>query len=132
MSRYRYVLVDEFQDISAGRMELLGALNDTGVAYFVVGDDWQSIYRFAGSDVSLVRGCGNHLGHVQQRTLSCTFRYGDGILAASTEFIKKNPEQTQRPLRSNSTAKDDGITVVAADDTASGVQLAVARHRAGR
>ena len=124
-SRYRYVLVDEFQDISAGRMELLGALNDAGVAYFLVGDDWQSIYRFAGSDVSLVRGCGNHLGHVQQRTLSYTFRYGDGILAASTEFIKKNPEQTQRPLRSNSTAKDDGITVVAADDTASGVQLAL-------
>ena len=38
-SRYRYVLVDEFQDISAGRMALLRALNDTGVAYFVVGDD---------------------------------------------------------------------------------------------
>ena len=98
-SRYRYVLVDEFQDISAGRMALLRALNDTGVAYFVVGDDWQSIYRFAGSDVSLVSGCGNHLGHVQQRTLSLTFRYGDGILVASTTFIKKNPQQTQRPLR---------------------------------
>ena len=93
-TRYRYVLVDEFQDISAGRMALLRALNNTSVAYFVVGDDWQSIYRFAGSDVSLVSGCGNHLGHVQQRTLSLTFRYGDGILAPSTTFIKKNPQQT--------------------------------------
>ena len=124
-SRYRYVLVDEFQDISAGRMALLRALNDTGVAYFVVGDDWQSIYRFAGSDVSLVRGCGSHLGHVRQRTLSLTFRYGDGILVPSTTFIKKNPEQTQRPLRSSSTARDDGVTVVAAEDTASGVQVAL-------
>lgn len=124
-SRHRYVLVDEFQDISAGRMALLRALNDTGVAYFVVGDDWQSIYRFAGSDVSLVRGCGSHLGHVKQRTLSSTFRYRDGILGPSTTFIKQNPEQTQRPLRSNSSARDDGITVVAADDTASGVQVAL-------
>ena len=125
LSRYRYVLVDEFQDISAGRMALLRALNDTGVAYFVVGDDWQSIYRFAGSDVSLVRGCGNRLGHVQERTLSLTFRYGGGILGPSTTFIKKNPEQTQRPLRSNSSARDDGVTVVAADDTPSGVQKAL-------
>ena len=126
-SRYRYVLVDEFQDISAGRMALLRALNDVGVAYFVVDDDWQSIYRFAGSDVSLVSGCGNHLGHVQQRTLSLTFRYGDGILVPSTTFIKKNPQQTQRLLRCNGTAKDNGVTVVAAEDTASGVQEAL-RH----
>ena len=45
---YRYVLVDEFQDISAGRMALLQALSFQGVAYFLVGDDWQSIYRFGG------------------------------------------------------------------------------------
>ena len=50
-SPYRYVLVDEFQDISAGRIALLRALRRPGTAYFVVGDDWQSIYRFAGSDV---------------------------------------------------------------------------------
>ena len=47
-SQYRYVLVDEFQDISADRMGLLRALRGPGVAFFLVGDDWQSIYRFAG------------------------------------------------------------------------------------
>lgn len=129
VSPYRYVLVDEFQDISAGRMALLAALNGTGVAYFVVGDDWQSIYRFAGSDVSLVRGVGSHLGHVQRRTLSRTFRYGDRILGPSSEFIKKNPEQTQRPLRTSSTAPDHGITVVAADDPHGGVQSALSDIR---
>ena len=46
--QYRYVLVDEFQDISAGRMALLQSLKGQDVAYFMVGDDWQSIYRFAG------------------------------------------------------------------------------------
>ena len=57
-SPYRYMLVDEFQDISAGRMALLQALSGPGVAHFLVGDDWQSIYRFAGSDVALVRDVG--------------------------------------------------------------------------
>ena len=125
--QYRYVLVDEFQDISAGRMSLLQALafSGDGAACFLVCDDWQSIYRFAGSDVALVRGCGTYLGHVQQRALSRTFRYADGILGPSAAFIRQNPEQTQRPLRSQSAAADGGITVVAAADPAVGVQAAL-------
>ena len=120
---YRYVLVDEFQDISKGRMKLLEALrrrDDT--AFFLVGDDWQSINRFAGSDVGLVRNCGDYLGHVRTRTLSKTFRFGDGILTPSTEFVRRNPEQTQRTLISASGADDKGITVVDADDPATGLQ----------
>ena len=124
-SRYRYILVDEFQDISAGRMALLSALRRPGTAFFVVGDDWQSIYRFAGSDVGLMRDCGAHLGHVRERTLSRTFRYSDGILNPSTAFVRRNPEQTQRPLTSESTAHDDGITVVADYTSTSGLALAL-------
>ena len=113
---YRYVLVDEFQDISAGRMALLQALSRQGVGYFLVGDDWQSIYRFAGSDVALVKNCGAYLGHVQSRELTQTFRFRDGILGLSTAFVQRNPEQTQRTLRSMSDTKDEGITIVADSD----------------
>ena len=66
--------------------------------YFLVGDDWQSIYRFAGSDVGLLRDCGDLLGHVEEQTLSRAFRFADGILSPSTAFVKRNPEQTQRPF----------------------------------
>ena len=90
-SPYRYVLVDEFQDISAGRMALLRALRGRGVAYFLVGDDWQSIYRFAGSDVALVRQCGRYLGHVRERALSRTFRFARGIMEPSTAFVVRKP-----------------------------------------
>ncbi len=120
---YRYVLVDEFQDISAGRMKLLEALRRDGTAYFLVGDDWQSINRFAGSDVGLLRNCGDYLGHVKKRELSRTFRFADGILGPSTEFVRRNPEQTQRSLRSARRAEDKGITVVAAADPAAGLRL---------
>ena len=110
--QYRYVLVDEFQDISAGRMKLLQALGRPGMAYFLVGDDWQSIYRFAGSDVGLLHGCGDLLGYLEKRTLSRTFRFADGILDPSTAFVKRNPEQTQRLLLSASGAEDEGVAVV--------------------
>ena len=123
--QYRYVLVDEFQDISAGRMVLLQALRDQDVAYFLVGDDWQSIYRFAGSDVGLLRDCGDLLGHVEERTLSRTFRFADGILGPSTAFVKRNPEQTQRPLLPASEAEDEGVAVVADPRPAGGVARAL-------
>ena len=123
-SEYRYVLVDEFQDISAGRMALIQALRRQDLAYFLVGDDWQSIYRFAGSDVGLMRNCGDMLGHVEERTLSRTFRFADGILGPSTEFVKRNPEQTQRPLLSASGADGEGVTIVADSSPAGGVTRA--------
>ncbi len=119
--KYRYVLVDEFQDISAGRMALLQALQGQDVAYFLVGDDWQSIYRFTGSDVGLLRDCGDLLGHVEERTLSRTFRFADGILGPSTAFVKRNPEQTQRPLLPASEAEDEGVAVVADPRPAGGM-----------
>ena len=129
---YRYVLVDEFQDISAGRMALLQSLKRRNVAYFLVGDDWQSIYRFAGSDVGLLRQCGNYLGHVKRRTLSQTFRFGDGIGGPSTAFVRRNPEQTQRALRPKlgNGVKDYGICVVA--DGASWRALQDIKAKAGR
>ena len=58
-SPFKYILVDEFQDISPSRAALLKALldNSPGAQLFAVGDDWQAIYRFAGSDSGLfVRG----------------------------------------------------------------------------
>ena len=107
-SPYRYVLVDEFQDIAVGRMALLQSLKCRDVAYFLVGDDWQSIYRFAGSDVGLVRNCSAYLGYVQERQLSQTFRFGGGVLGPSAAFVQRNPEQTPRPLRSAGVNRDDG------------------------
>ena len=131
---YRYILVDEFQDISRGRMMLLHALREwyPDTAYFLVGDDWQSIYRFAGSDVRLVREVQDHssdLGHASTRTLSLTFRFGDGILDPSSAFIQRNPEQTQRPLRSARDADDGGITIVGIDPTGTNPRLRRFRFR---
>lgn len=125
-SPYNYVLVDEFQDISAGRMELLKALRNVGTSFFLVGDDWQSIYRFAGSDVSLVRSCSEHLGYVETCRLGQTFRYGAGIEGVSSWFVQRNPAQTRRVLRPfGDVVRDDGINVIWADDPVTGLTTAL-------
>lgn len=124
---FRYVLVDEFQDISRGRMRLLQSLMGRNVAYFLVGDDWQSIYRFTGSDVKLVHNVSDYLGYgyVQERTLSKTFRFRNGILGPSTTFIKRNrEEQSQRILTTASSMEDQGITIIS-DENSEGLQWAL-------
>jgi len=124
-SSYRYILVDEFQDISAGRMELLKALKRPSLAFFLVGDDWQSIYRFAGSDVSLIRRCDDYLGFFRELALSLTFRFGPGLMGPSTKFIRSNPNQTQRELRPAQGQQDHGITVVGGTEPSQGLQKAL-------
>ena len=120
---FTHILVDEFQDISQGRMAMLEALRKEGLAYFLVGDDWQSIYRFAGSQVGLVHDCDQHLGHTERRALTRTFRFGPGILGPSGRFIQQNPEQTKRELTTEQ--EGEGIIVMAAQDRQEGLNEAV-------
>ena len=123
-SPYDYVLVDEFQDISRGRMKLLAALKRPGAAYFLVGDDWQSIYRFAGSDVGLMRECERWLGRVEERTLSRTFRFANGIQAPSSEFAQRSPAQTSRRLQPADRTPDHGVAVIWANEASIGLNQA--------
>ena len=57
------MIIDEYQDISASRQGLVRAMRDqAGFRLFCVGDDWQSIYRFSGSDVGNILNFERHLG----------------------------------------------------------------------
>ena len=60
----------------------------------------------------------HYLGHVKKRTLTQTFRFGDGIGGPSTAFVRRNPEQTQRTLlpKPGNDVRDDGICVVVDSD----------------
>lgn len=102
-SPFRHILVDEFQDISTGRARLIRALKaqHADAKVFAVGDDWQSIYRFAGSDIHIMRNFGREFGgHYAgasgiHRTvdLGRTFRSVDKIALAARRFVLRNPAQ---------------------------------------
>src|ERR1019366_4078913 len=102
-SAFAYILVDEFQDISNGRARLLKALSrqNAGARLFCVGDDWQAIYRFAGSDISLMRNFKREFGHSDLHCLDRTFRYNNQINDLSSKFILKNPKQIPKSLTPN-------------------------------
>ena len=111
LSPFLYILVDEFQDISPGRARLLKALLDQSpdAQLFAVGDDWQSIYRFTGSDIAIMREFGDHFGHTEQTYLETTFRCADPIADVATKFVLCNPAQIFKEVRS--TRRADGPCV---------------------
>ncbi|MFV0291981.1 MAG: UvrD-helicase domain-containing protein, partial [Paracoccus sp. (in: a-proteobacteria)] len=107
-SPFRHILVDEFQDISTGRARLIKALKAQHAdgKIFAVGDDWQSIYRFAGSDIHIMRNFGDEFGgrcagaSGVHRTvdLGRTFRSVDKIALAARRFVLRNPSQITKTV----------------------------------
>lgn len=101
ISPYELVLADEFQDASWARARLVQALvNAPGRYLFVVGDDWQSINRFAGADVSVMTGFEHWCGRSQVLRLEESFRCPQDLCDAAGDFISKNPNQLSKAVRS--------------------------------
>lgn len=121
-SPFRHILVDEFQDISQSRARLVKALKaqHPDVRIFAVGDDWQSIFRFAGSDIHLMRQFGDEFGGSfdgesgvhKTVDLGRTFRSVDQIAFTARTFVLRNPAQIQKQIVPAGTATEPAIKVV--------------------
>lgn len=102
ISPWRFIMVDEFQDISEPRARLVKALRDSnkGCSLFAVGDDWQAIYRFSGADVSLTTGFKEYFGSTTQTELDQTFRFNNRIGEVASKFVSQNPAQISKTIKS--------------------------------
>jgi DNA helicase IV len=127
VSPYRYVLVDEFQDISAPRARLIKALKKQNKenSIFCVGDDWQSIYRFTGSDVSLTRDFSDHFGVAATNILDMTFRFNQKIGEVASQFIQKNPVQIKKNIKSFRKVEENTVTIIPSKSDAIGLETAL-------
>lgn len=96
-----YVIIDEFQDLSVGRYKMLEAIRiqNPAVKFYCVGDDWQSIYRFAGSDIALFRDFEKYFGYTYKQKIETTYRFNQPLIDVSSDFILKNPNQTIKHLK---------------------------------
>lgn len=100
--KYDYIIVDEFQDISLDRYNFLKVLRDgtPPAKLYCVGDDWQSIYRFSGSDMALFNQFSDYFGHTDINKIETTYRFGEPLVSLSSHFIQKNDSQIKKNIRS--------------------------------
>ena len=98
--KYEYILVDEFQDISIDRYKLLQSLRTDlpKTKLYCVGDDWQSIYRFTGSDMTLFSEFSKYFGYTEECKIETTYRFGNPLINESSKFIQKNPLQKEKKI----------------------------------
>ena len=98
---YSHIIVDEFQDISIDRYCFLVALREgtPQAKLYCVGDDWQSIYRFSGSDMALFNHFEDYFGPTEINRIETTYRFSEPLVSLSSQFIQRNKTQVHKHIR---------------------------------
>ena len=109
-TQYRYIIVDEYQDLSALRQEFLRLLIESSQAnLFAVGDDWQAIYGFSGSRVDFTLNFRRFWGDFSLHRISKTYRFGPTLAGLSSSFIMQDHTQIRKQIQSQ---KEDALEPV--------------------
>lgn len=114
---WKYILVDEFQDISKSRFNLLKGLidQDKDISLFCVGDDWQTIYQFAGSELKYIRNLDQYLSNLNILALDRTFRFHTALANLSSKFVQQNPNQYKKNIESHKSFNGHCVTLLEYD-----------------
>lgn len=98
---YKYIIIDEFQDTSLVRFNLINEIiKKCNAKLFVVGDDWQSIYRFSGCDLDLFINFKNYFNNTSYFSLEYTYRNSNELIYVTSNFIMKNKHQLKKNIKS--------------------------------
>nr|WP_288934802.1 UvrD-helicase domain-containing protein [uncultured Allomuricauda sp.] len=110
---YQHIIIDEYQDISYARFKLIQEIRKlSGARLICVGDDWQSIYRFAGSDISLFSNFEKYVGKHERLFIEQTYRNSQSLIDITSKFIQKNTKQIPKNPKSKKDPLDDPIKFV--------------------
>lgn len=110
---YQYIIIDEYQDISFSRFNLIKEIRDLcGARLICVGDDWQSIYRFGGSDISLFSNFEKFVGKYEKLLIEQTYRNSQSLIDISSKYVQKNPKQISKSPKSKKEPLEDPIKFV--------------------
>ena len=107
---YKYIIIDEFQDIARQRFNLTKRLSEITKAKVVaVGDDWQSIYAFSGSDITLFTRFLELMGAGTELKITHTYRNSQELIDIAGGFVQKNVAQIRKQLVSPKHLQDPVI-----------------------
>lgn len=112
-SPFGYIMVDEFQDISVGRANLIKALQKSNpdAQIFCVGDDWQAIYRFTGADINIMKKFAKNFGDTARSDLTKTFRCEEKIAEHATNFVLQNDFQISKNVNAVRQSHSNSVIV---------------------
>ena len=115
-NKYRYIIIDEYQDISRIRFELINNIkNYLNCRLMCVGDDYQAIYGFSGSNVSLFFDFFKYFKEARRIDIKNTYRNSYELIHTSLKFIRKNPLQLRKNIHATFLYKNP-IIIVYYDD----------------
>lgn len=110
---YDYVIIDEYQDISPLEYSLIRKLREIhDFKLFCVGDDWQTIYQFAGSEISLILNFEKCWGETKIFKIERTYRFPEKLAELSGSFIMQNTAQLMKQIRGKRLDEDDQIVEI--------------------
>lgn len=99
---YKYIIIDEYQDTSLNKTELIKEIQKKSNAkLMVVGDDWQSIYAFTGSNLEVFTNFKKIFPNSKIIKLKNTYRNSKELVKVTEKFICKNPNQLKKKIKSN-------------------------------
>lgn len=114
---FKYIIIDEYQDISRQRFDMAKELSKvTDSKIIAVGDDWQSIFAFSGSDVTLFTKFCEKMGYGAELKITRTYRNAQEVIDIAGGFIQKNDAQIKKSLISPKHIEDP-VIVVSYDDS---------------
>jgi DNA helicase-4 len=128
---YKYIIIDEFQDIARQRFNLTKRLSEISKAKVVaVGDDWQSIYAFSGSDIGLFTRFLELMGSGIEMKITHTYRNSQELIDIAGGFVQKNITQIRKKLKSPKRLKNPIILEEFNDSYKSDYAMAEAAEKA--
>ena len=96
-TNYKYIIIDEFQDTSLNRFKLIDAIiKQNNAKIFVVGDDYQSIYRFSGCNLDIFLNFNKLVNDLNIINLDYNYRNPKEIIDVANSFIMKNKNQIKK------------------------------------
>ena len=105
--KYRYIIIDEYQDTSDMKLKLIkNILNVSGANLLVVGDDFQSIYRFTGCNLNNFLDFPKYFDNAKVLKLTNTYRNSIELISLAGKFIMKNNRQIKKELKSKKSLKN--------------------------
>lgn len=107
INNFKYVIIDEYQDISRQRHNFAKKISDLfGAKIVAVGDDWQTIFSFSGSDIELFTKFYESMGYAEIVKITNTYRNSQELIDLAGEFVTRNKGQIFKELKSNKHLKN--------------------------